>query len=54
MEITDMSIQKLGRIKRTIFILLVVGFLLSLTAGAVNAKSSKGTDIVAIKFVPKE
>lgn len=49
-----MSIQKFSQIKRTIFILLVVGFLLSVTAGAVNAKSAKGTDVVAIKFVTKE
>ncbi len=54
MEITDMSIQKLGRIKRRIIILMVVGFLLSLTAAAVSAKGAKGTDGAVIKFFPKE
>lgn len=48
MEITDMSIKKLDRIKKTIVILLVVGFLLSLTAVSVSTKGAKGSDVVTI------
>ena len=40
-----MSIQKLGRIKRRIVILMVVGFLLSVTAAAVSAKGTKGAQM---------
>ena len=37
-----MSIQKLDRIKKTIVLLLVVGFVLSVTAVSVNAGTTVG------------
>ena len=37
-----MSIQKLGRIKKTIVLLLVVGFVLSATAAVVSAAGNGG------------
>ena len=36
-EVEDMSIQKIGRIKKTIVLLMVVGFILSVTAATVSA-----------------